>query len=123
MFPSGPSMFIIVYNSIPSMFIIFACFQVVKSFVKNGVKASVAGSCTIRYFSRILSKGFFHRTPPCIFAPVVSAILTLPHIRDAGIFSQLIVFCCFFQSRERETGVLFHFKVTLVLFSKDQVEI
>ena len=108
MFPSGPAMFIIVYNSIPSMFIIFACFQVVKSFVKNGVKASVADSCTIRYFSRILSKGFFHRTPPCIFAPVVSAILTLPHIRDAGIFSQLIVFfVCFFFGREKEKQVFY----------------
>ena len=55
-----------------------------------------------------------------LIAPAASAsergdILTLPHVK---------YFCSssyFFQSRKRETSVLFHFKVMLVLFEKKQV--
>ena len=44
-------------------------------------------------------------------------ILALPHVRDAEIISQLLVF---FFSQEKEKQV-FHFKVMLVLFKKKQV--
>ena len=43
-------------------------------------------------------------------------ILAFPHVRDAGIIFQDILpaYRNFFNSRERETSFLFHFKVMLV---------
>ena len=57
----------------------------------NFIKKKLQCRCFPVKFSKFLRTPFFYKTH-LVANPVFFAILALPHERDAGIFSQLIVF-------------------------------